>query len=228
MIWLMTWCFMWCMRLDSLSITVIFQLGPKKCCRKNVMFTPTNITVNCAFSHLRFKVSPMNSGYFWWIRLWLRIQLPWIEHNGSRLQHGMCCVRWYGLMGLLGLPWLILLWIWIQSLVIIDMLLCMLVVIHIPLLVIWRSWYIYIYIMSLIKFIWLLRSWLEWRWMIIECSSCSEADGTMVGTWYLQTLHNFDFATDYGWRSNMEKSTLSLASLKPNTFGMEIQHLPQL
>jgi hypothetical protein len=29
------------------------------------MFTPTNITVNCAFSHLRFKIDRVNSGYHW-------------------------------------------------------------------------------------------------------------------------------------------------------------------
>lgn len=29
------------------------------------MFTPTNITANCVFNHLGFKVSPVNSGYHW-------------------------------------------------------------------------------------------------------------------------------------------------------------------
>jgi hypothetical protein len=34
--------------------------SPRKCCGKNVKFTPTNITANCAF-----KVKPENKGYHW-------------------------------------------------------------------------------------------------------------------------------------------------------------------
>jgi hypothetical protein len=36
--------------------------SPRKCCGKNVKFTPTNITANCALNHFGFIVSPVNSG----------------------------------------------------------------------------------------------------------------------------------------------------------------------
>jgi hypothetical protein len=36
--------------------------SPKKCCGKNVMFTPVNITPNWIFNHLGFIVSPVNRG----------------------------------------------------------------------------------------------------------------------------------------------------------------------
>jgi hypothetical protein len=39
--------------------------SPRKCCGKNVGFTPTNITANCAFNHLGCKVKPVNKGYHW-------------------------------------------------------------------------------------------------------------------------------------------------------------------
>lgn len=35
---------------------------PKKCCGKNVKFTPANITQNCAFVIVWFSVYPVNSG----------------------------------------------------------------------------------------------------------------------------------------------------------------------
>jgi hypothetical protein len=40
----------------------------------------------------------------------------------------------------------------------------------------------------------------------------------VVGTQYLPSLENVDLPRDYGWRRNMEKSTLGLASLKSNIF----------
>jgi hypothetical protein len=36
--------------------------SPRKCCGKNVRFTPRNIVANCALSHLAFIVSPENRG----------------------------------------------------------------------------------------------------------------------------------------------------------------------
>lgn len=36
--------------------------NPKKCCGKDVKFTPKNVTTNWIFSHLEF-VNPVNEGY---------------------------------------------------------------------------------------------------------------------------------------------------------------------
>jgi len=36
--------------------------NPKKCCGKNVIFTPVNITKKCIFSHLGLSVIPVNKG----------------------------------------------------------------------------------------------------------------------------------------------------------------------
>ena len=36
--------------------------NPRKCCGKNVMSTPANITANWAFSHFGFIVSAANNG----------------------------------------------------------------------------------------------------------------------------------------------------------------------
>lgn len=37
-------------------------LKPRKCCGKNVKFTPMNITKNCALVQRWFRVRPVNSG----------------------------------------------------------------------------------------------------------------------------------------------------------------------
>jgi hypothetical protein len=37
--------------------------SPKKCCGKNVKFTPKNIITNCDLSQFSFKVKPVNKGY---------------------------------------------------------------------------------------------------------------------------------------------------------------------
>jgi hypothetical protein len=40
-------------------------LSPKKCCGKNVKFTPKNIKENCDFSFLGFRVVPVIKGNQW-------------------------------------------------------------------------------------------------------------------------------------------------------------------
>lgn len=39
--------------------------NPKKCCGKNVKFTPTNIIENWIFNNKLFKVNPKNKEYQW-------------------------------------------------------------------------------------------------------------------------------------------------------------------
>jgi hypothetical protein len=49
----------------NLSIVGVYQLILENVVGKNVMFTPMNITANCALSHLGFNVNPVNRGYHW-------------------------------------------------------------------------------------------------------------------------------------------------------------------
>lgn len=39
--------------------------NPRKCCGKNVKFTPINIIKNWIFKNMLFNVNPVNKGYQW-------------------------------------------------------------------------------------------------------------------------------------------------------------------